>query len=291
MSESYSLISAKDHYLSQPVVGTFTSYLADYLEGRVFDPPYLTQTYRPKAQYCFTSLEDAWEQYIQELPNHDFQKRIVECEAPMLDAVKKHDDDAFIECVKTLFGADSLVLNSNLPTLLATKNLCEFTEYACMQLREDSPDETTFGRVFGPRMSSFHSRIYATLVPDFLTYESRVCAALCYFIREFCLQKHIDLPKELELGSLQGWGKTKKDPTRNASWRQNVFPRLDTIKKRPMRERTFAHSNILASWLVMDAINKAKGASWLKGSHPIRKVEAALFMLGAELPALEKSEC
>lgn len=56
MSESYSLISAREHYLMQPVVDAFTDYLADYIAGRVFDPPYLTQTYRPKAQYCFTSL-------------------------------------------------------------------------------------------------------------------------------------------------------------------------------------------------------------------------------------------
>lgn len=61
MSESYSLISAREHYLMQPVVDAFTDYLAEYIAGRVFDPPYLTQTYRPKAQYCFTSLQDAWE--------------------------------------------------------------------------------------------------------------------------------------------------------------------------------------------------------------------------------------
>ena len=55
------MISAREHYLMQPVVDAFTDYLAEYIAGRVFDPPYLTQTYRPKAQYCFTSLEDAWE--------------------------------------------------------------------------------------------------------------------------------------------------------------------------------------------------------------------------------------
>lgn len=77
MSESYSLISAREHYLMQPVVDAFTDYLAEYIAGRVFDPPYLTQTYRPKAQYCFTSLEDAWEQYIQEAPNREFQNRLI----------------------------------------------------------------------------------------------------------------------------------------------------------------------------------------------------------------------
>ena len=93
MSESYSLISAKDHYLSQPVVADFVSYLADYFCGEIFDPPYLTQTLRPKACFCFTSLQDAWEQYIQMAPNHEFQERLLAVEAPLREAVNKRDDD------------------------------------------------------------------------------------------------------------------------------------------------------------------------------------------------------
>lgn len=176
------MISAREHYLMQPVVDAFTDYLADYIAGRVFDPPYLTQTYRPKAQYCFTSLQDAWEQYIQEVPNREFQERLIRYEKPLKEVIDKRDDEAFIQIVIDMFGEDSLVLNSNLETLQASKNLCECTAYACSQLADDSPEYTVFGKDFGPRMSSFHSRIYATLLPDFITYESRVCAALCYFI-------------------------------------------------------------------------------------------------------------
>lgn len=58
-----------------------------------------------------------------------------------------------------------------------------------------------------------------------------------------------------------------------------------------MRERTFAQSNILASWVVTEAIAKArnkKGAEWLEGIYPIRKVEASLYMMGAELPPVDR---
>lgn len=175
------MISAREHYLMQPVVDAFTDYLAEYIAGRVFDPPYLTQTYRPKAQYCFTSLQDAWEQYIQEAPNREFQNRLIHYEKPLKEVIDKRDDSAFIQIVIDMFGKDSLVLKSNLEALLTSKNLCECTAYACSQLADDSPEYTVFGKDFGPRMSSFHSRIYATLLPDFITYESRVCAALCYF--------------------------------------------------------------------------------------------------------------
>ena len=115
------MISAREHYLMQPVVDAFTDYLAEYIAGRVFDPPYLTQTYRPKAQYCFTSLEDAWEQYIQEAPNREFQNRLIHYEKPLKEVIDKRDDEAFIQIVIDMFGEDSLVLNSNLETLQASK--------------------------------------------------------------------------------------------------------------------------------------------------------------------------
>ena len=139
------MISAREHYLMQPVVDAFTDYLADYIAGRVFDPPYLTQTYRPKAQYCFTSLQDAWEQYIQEVPNREFQERLIRYEKPLKEVIDKRDDEAFIQIVIDMFGEDSLVLNSNLETLQASKNLCECTAYACSQLADDSPEYTIFG--------------------------------------------------------------------------------------------------------------------------------------------------
>ena len=48
----------------------------------------------------------------------------------------------------------------------------------------------------------------------------------------------------------------------------------------------------ITSWAVAEAIRKAKankeGSAWLEGPYPIRKVEAALFMLGAELPPVQE---
>ena len=64
MSESYPLISAREHYLSIPVIENFCRYLACYLNGRTFAPAYTTETLRPKVHYCFVNLEDAYEQYM-----------------------------------------------------------------------------------------------------------------------------------------------------------------------------------------------------------------------------------
>ncbi len=123
MSESYSLISAREHFLSQPVVSSFTSYLAEYIAGRVFDPPYLTQTYRPKAQYCFTSLEDAWDQYIQEDSNRRFEQDLLEYESQLRETIQKRDDDAFIGLVQKIFAARPLVLRSNIEKIKVVKKI------------------------------------------------------------------------------------------------------------------------------------------------------------------------
>ena len=292
MFESDSLIPAREHFLSLPEVSAFTDYLADYIAGRSFDPPYLTQTYRPKAEYCFVSFEDAWDQYIQEESNRRFEDDLLTYENALKEAVKARKDDEFIELTKKIFAARHLVLRSNINKIAEVKNLTDKIECACREFASDSPNWDIFGRVYGPAMSSFYSRIYATLIPDFITYESRVSAALCYLIREYCLFCGMDLPKTLNWGSLHGWGKDYGDHSRNASWENNVFEPLDRIKKRPMRERTFARGNSLASWVVIEAIKRAKGkkgSEWLDGIYPIRKVEASLYMMGAELPPVNKA--
>ena len=292
MLENCILPPARDHYLSLPVVDAFTSYLARWLAGRVFDPPYLTQLHRPKIEYCFTSVQDAWEQYIQESPNFTFEQAILECEEPLRKALYQFDDKGFIEVVKRMFATRENLAKSNLPTLEKTQYPCESILCAVRELSSDSPDVDTFGSVGGPRCTAFFSRIYATLIPNFLTYDSRIAAALCYFIREYCISREIALPEELRLGCVLGWGKNKKEMGRNPSWGDNIFLVFDLIKKRPLKERTFALSNYRASWLVADAISKAKnldprGSAWIGDSHAIRKVEGAFYMIGIELPPFE----
>ena len=91
MSESYSLISAREHYLSIPVIENFCRYLACYLNGRTFDPAYTTETLRPKVHYCFVNLEDAYEQYMQEPHNATLIERSEEMRPLMLEALKAND--------------------------------------------------------------------------------------------------------------------------------------------------------------------------------------------------------
>lgn len=290
MSTDYDLISARHHFLTTDVVVDFCRYFADYLSGKPFDPPYLTQTHRPKCQYVFTSMEDAWGQYALEASNLDSYDRLCRYQTPLREAVSNKDDARTLELIDRIFS-DKLIATNNREWLIANQTgLAELLFYACDCLTDPSPDYKVFGIENGPRMSATFSRIYAILIGHFISYESRVAAGLCYMIRHFCLERGIDLPPQLQLGRIQGWGKGKKDNGRNASWGKNVFPSIDTIKSKTTRESHYAQANILASWIALEALTiacqrqKGNATFWLHGEHAMRRIEAALYMIGAELP-------
>lgn len=295
MSADYDLISARAHYVSTPQVVDFCHYLADYLCGRLFESPYLTQTYKPKCQYVFVSLQDAWEQYGLEKANQEVLKRLELYQEPLRKAVIERSDEETSALIEKLFAQKLLASNSQDWLLSHHTGLADLLHYACEKLTDPSPDFFSFGRDYGPRMTVSFSKIYAILIGDFLSYESRVVAGLCYFVRSWCIEKGIDLPPDLQFGRLQGWGKDKKNNGRNASWGANVFPSIDRIKKKPARESHFARSNILATWVVFEALRLAKermkddDSFWLHTPDAMRRIEAALYMMGAELPIVQET--
>lgn len=290
MSANYDLISARHHYLSTDVVIDFCSYLADYLTVRGFEPPYTTQTYRPKCQYEFVSLEDAWRQSCSEKTSREMIERIRLYEDPLREAVADRDDDKTMEIVRNLF-AEKLIASNNQDWLAEhQKGMADLLWIAREILTDATPDYCVFGQSYGPRMTASFSRIYAILIGDFLCYESRVAAGLCFMVRSFCVERGIELPSELQFGRIQGWGKGKKDNGRNASWGTNVFPSIDTIKKKPTRESQYARSNILASWVMVEVLGLVRERMkdvpdfWLHSPDAMRRIEGALYMIGAELP-------
>lgn len=288
MSSQY-LISAKEYYLSIDVVDAFALFLADYLSTRVFDSPYLTENLRPKTHYCFVSIQDAYEQFMMEQKNIDLEARADQYREPIREAFLAHDDERLYELINALYD-ERLQKRNNEWLLGVDLSVSDLIGYGYEQFKSESPDYRLFGVKHGPRMTSNLSRIYSLLIDDFLAYESRVVATLCYFVREFCLEKGIKLPAELQFYRLQGWGKDKKVNERNASWGDNIFPSLDAVKKQPKRESEFAKSNSLASWVCMRAIEIAlerPEGQWLKGDRPLRKLQAAFFMMGARLPSYQ----
>ncbi|HIU84460.1 MAG TPA: hypothetical protein IAC66_03720 [Candidatus Aphodousia gallistercoris] len=287
-----SLISAREHYLSCAPVDGFCRYLAQFLGGRLFDPVYTTETLRPKAFYCIAGLEDAYEQFLLEADNKAYFLRMQHLRDPMLKALAENNNTGLHELIVKLYEGRLISKNSRQWLHENEPHLCELIAFACEVLKSDSPEPRLFGVPDGPGMSAFLSRIYAIMIGNFIAYESRIVAALCLFIREYCRGQDMDLPKELSLGRIQGWGKGKKDNGRNASWERGDFFSVDTLKRRHQRESEYAFSNIKASWMVNRAVELARREArpaWLEADFPVRRIEAALYMMGAKLPSPEHS--
>ena len=294
MLSSYSLISAREHCLSLPVVENFCRYFALYLLGKNFDPAYTTETRRPRVNYCFVNLEDAYEQYLLEPENVAFFERIEKMRPLLQEALKAKDSVRLHQLILDVMPSRLIVKNNAQWLQDHEDELANLVSFACEQFSDESPDYDAFGRQYGPRMSSFLSRLYSIILLNSITFDSRVAAGLELFIREFCLTHKIDLPEELRLVRLQGWGKDKKENGRNASWGNNNFPPIDKIKKRPLKERSYAKSNITASWLVNESIRLARLSpscpDWIKSDRALRNVEASLYMMGARLPVYREGE-
>jgi len=131
----------------------------------------------------------------------------------------------------------------------------------------------------GYRSNTGLSKVYSLALSDFAIFDSRVSAALQLMLWRFA-DRH-DLPKipaELFIHAMPHHGSVP----RRAVYRGCPFPE--------MRNKTAAHvrSNRISNHVLSKAIaiaRHAEGAEWCV-RHPdaLRRVEAALFMVGYHLP-------
>lgn len=145
---------------------------------------------------------------------------------------------------------------------------------AVLNLNEiDLDDVTLYEKI---KINAGFTKIYSTIVDDFIIYDSRVGSALCMIIRDFCTRNNINkLPEELKFA----WenGKTSNPnyrDRRNPNNANYFFPKLNKINWIPM--------NIKASWLlraVLDLNPKSEFCS-LPPNQRMRALEAAFFMIG-----------
>ena len=132
------------------------------------------------------------------------------------------------------------------------------------------------------RFNSGMTKIYSLLVDDFIIYDTRVAAALTWIIRLYCEDKNFTIPDNLCFPV----GKAKESPTqinpkcRNPSKGNLKFPPLTPGADHAVWNRK-------ASWLLQDVLAKADAESCFNQLPPsgrLRALEAALFMIGYDIP-------
>lgn len=148
--------------------------------------------------------------------------------------------------------------------------LVEIFREGVAAIDSDTPDLHVFRRA---RMNAGYTKIYAIPSRRGVIYDSRVGAAFCWLVRQFLLAhpEHAinGVPEGLRFRVPAGKGKVPRNPSGHGF----VFGSLVNS------DSVWAMWNIRANW-ILDAALDSNSALWCRGRYRLRRIEAALFMLG-----------
>jgi hypothetical protein len=147
-------------------------------------------------------------------------------------------------------------------------------------LSGENPDVEAFGGAESrlthlPRMNAGWTKYYALALPNHIIYDGRVGAALGFLVQRYLasLSLFAGVPEKLQFL----WANGDGDGTlRNPSADGHQFGKLYGGR---YGSKSWARVNVWANWILCAARDKA-GAEWCAGPDGLRRVEAALFMLG-----------
>lgn len=283
-------MKAKD-YLNIKVVKEFVGYLATILSGECeVDSGYFDRFKRVHVK--FGVLQDAFDSYYWPKPGESYKNNAAALSL-LQDRVRRVFNDGSAaggeinECIGGVLlwgagGKKTQIYTANMSWLEMQNSFGrgtnEILKSACDAFGE-SFDESMFGND-GIRSNAGFTKIYALLLDDFVIYDSRVAAALGSLVVRFCRDKKLDyIPESL----LFNWMPATGADNRNPSTESLVFMPVRNIASR------HAYSNWRANIVIKNAISKAmmtgRGVDWMtndvqSGDTALRRVEAALFMLG-----------
>jgi len=156
-------------------------------------------------------------------------------------------------------------------------------------LSGDNPDIEAFGgsessHTHSPRMNAGWTKYYALALPNHIIYDGRVGAALGFLVQRYLasLSHFAGVPEKLQFLWANGdGGRTLRDPSTGGHQFGKLYGGCYGSK-------SWARVNVWANWILSDARDKA-GAEWCAGPDGLRRLEAALFMLGYDFHRVRDS--
>jgi len=125
------------------------------------------------------------------------------------------------------------------------------------------------------RSNAGTTKIHSLALPDFVIYDSRVAAALAWLALRWSQQEGIAVPAHLRFACMRA--NTSKTNLKMRSPDQAIFPYF--AASGPLREhQRHATWNMRANWIICAAAAQCPAGAWTA-----RQIEAALFMMGADL--------
>lgn len=294
-----SIVLCKNTYLKLPIVSELIDYLEKHIDGATFQHKITIRDKRlskndPRRinpEFLIYSLESAFEGYWWDGEGFDVNnKKLNQVQDEIRDALKnsisdESNDKLYISLCKVLSwgagGTRTSLYTSNRDWAFNYKrNLRESLNLGCEAMRSNTPDLSVFNhnpnKIYA-RMNAGFTKFYSLACDNVVIYDGRVGSALGFMVRLFCQnQKLNSVPPEIAFrwGAQTGSNPLNRDP----SLGQFNFAKL------PVQGSIWAEWNIKANWILSAASARSK-ATWCSGENKLRRLEAALFVMGYSMTA------
>lgn len=264
----------KNEYLDSPDVRNFINWFAKAIVDEGIAHSYLQL--KPKKYFRFNGLQDALAQYY-------WKRRNFTSTVNLLNELKAQIRNGWGNSSYTdvVTGAQRLMKWGG-----TEGNNKWFEQASSIESIKSDIHSLEGENICLVKISRFNSgltKFYSLLLNDFIIYDSRVAAALQWFILKWCTETdQKEIPNLLNLGSTSLRG----SQTRNASSAQYVFQKIErlVLSKQPIEH---VNSNIKANLLLVEVLKEVKANKSAyheqKLSSPLHALEAALFMWGYDL--------
>ena len=263
----------RGEYLGRDCVKAFIEWLRPRVAGtEPFEHSY--RMLRPFCRWHCGSLWEAQERYC--WGGEDFaatQEKLDGFRCKMRAAKETGDNCRFVAAaLEVLRWGGVSPRNGKKLCGLGQGALPTFRAAAC-RLEPSRADTSQLGGV--QHMNSGWTKVYSLMLHDFPIYDGRVGAAMGYLVRRYCYDEGLPgVPKSLRFRWLAGKGNHNRNPSAG----RLQFPRLNHADP-----RTWAECNVWAAWILSEVRCEGRFGE-LDADHRLRALEAALFMIGYELP-------
>ena len=264
----------RDEYLRSPAVGRFIGWLRQRVRGDEAVPHSYTML-RPNRDWHCSSLWEAHERY--EFNGMDFAVNQAELDcltARIRRAVKENDRSAFVGAAHGILRWGGVIPhNAAKLRALGEEALPIFQEAS----RLLDPSHADTSRLEGVRyMNSGWTKVYSLMLDGLPIYDGRVGAAMGYLVRKHCTDVGLNsVPDLLHFRWGQARGPHNRDPSSGSLRFQMLTPAAPP---------TWAECNVRAAWVLGEVCGEGRFGD-LPPARRLRALEAALFMIGYELPA------
>ena len=262
----------RDDYLDHECVRPFV----EWLRQRVGDEEAFKHSYRmlkPACDWRCSSLWEAHTNYCWRGKGFEDNQGILDCLAEdVRRAVCCDDRDGFVEAACRILEWGGVRGNKSKLCELDQKALPTFRK-AALLLDPSHADTSQLGEVH--YMNSGWTKVYALMLEGFPIYDGRVGAAMGYLVKRYCAEKKLcEVPALLRFRWLAGRGRHNRKPSAGSLW----FPPLSAAYP-----RRWAECNVWAAWVLGEVACEGRFGK-LCANRRLRALEAALFMIGYELP-------